>query len=84
MSEAESCDHLVLMYAGRVVADGTPEALEQHLENEVGHLIEVQTSNPSAALGLVTGAYPETMPYGSRIRMLSKILLQTKHTCGNC
>jgi ABC-2 type transport system ATP-binding protein len=72
MSEAESCDHIVLMFAGRVVADAPPESLEGNLENEVGQLMEFQTSDPPNALGLVTSEYPEALPYGSRIRLISK------------
>jgi ABC-2 type transport system ATP-binding protein len=72
MSEAESCDHIVLMFAGRVVADAAPESLEQNLEKEVGHLLEFQTSDPPTALGIVTSAFPEALPYGSRIRLISQ------------
>jgi ABC-2 type transport system ATP-binding protein len=72
MSEAESCDHIVLMFAGGVVADAGPEQLEQDLEEEVGQLLEFTTSDPPAALGPVTAAFPEALPYGSRIRLLSK------------
>lgn len=71
MSEAESCDHIVLMFAGRVVADAAPESLEDNLEDQVGHLLEFRTSDPPNALGFVTSAYPEALPYGSRIRLLS-------------
>jgi ABC-2 type transport system ATP-binding protein len=71
MSEAESCDHIVLMFAGRVVADAPPESLEGNLEDQVGHLLEFRTSDPPNALGLVTSVYPEALPYGSRIRLLS-------------
>ncbi len=51
MSEAESCDHIVLMFAGRVVADAKPEELEQELEAEVGELLEFTTSNPPGGAG---------------------------------
>jgi ABC-2 type transport system ATP-binding protein len=72
MSEAESCDHIVLMFAGRVVADASPEGLENNLEDEVGQLLEFTTSDPPNALDLVMQAFPEALPYGSRIRILSK------------
>lgn len=71
MSEAESCDHIVLMFAGRVVADAPPESLETTLEDEAGHLLEFRTSDPPNALGLVTAAFPEALAYGSRIRLIS-------------
>lgn len=72
MSEAESCDHIVLMFAGRVVADAGPESLEENLQNEAGQMLEFTTSDPARALGLVTSVFPEALPYGSRIRLLSK------------
>ena len=72
MSEAESCDHIALMFAGRVVADAPPESLENSLEEEVGHLLEFRTSDPPDALGLVKSTFSEALPYGSRIRLLSK------------
>ncbi|MDO9195737.1 ATP-binding cassette domain-containing protein, partial [Rhodoferax sp.] len=34
MSEAEHCDHLVLMHAGRVIADDSPAALKAALQKE--------------------------------------------------
>ncbi|WP_114973416.1 ATP-binding cassette domain-containing protein [Rhodoferax ferrireducens] len=34
MSEAEHCDHLVLMHAGRVIADDSPAALKAALQRE--------------------------------------------------
>jgi ABC-2 type transport system ATP-binding protein len=34
MSEAEHCDHLVLMHAGRVIADDSPAALKAVLQKE--------------------------------------------------
>jgi ABC-2 type transport system ATP-binding protein len=34
MSEAEHCDHLVLMHAGRVIADDSPAALKAALQQE--------------------------------------------------
>ncbi len=46
MSEAESCDHIVLMFAGAVVADAGPEQLEQDLEEEAGHLLGVHDQRP--------------------------------------
>ncbi|MDD5632615.1 MAG: ATP-binding cassette domain-containing protein, partial [Methylococcales bacterium] len=39
MTEAGHCDHLVLMYAGRVIADDTPADMIQALQNEAGQLL---------------------------------------------
>ena len=52
MSEAEHCDHLALMYAGRVIADDSPANMIQALQNEAGQLLDITTDNPLAALSL--------------------------------
>ncbi|GGX32791.1 ATP-binding cassette domain-containing protein [Undibacterium squillarum] len=41
MSEAEHCDHIALMYAGRVVADASPEQLKQNVQSEAGQLLRI-------------------------------------------
>ena len=53
MTEAEHCDHLVLMYAGRVIADDTPANMIQALQNEAGQLLDITTDNPLQALALL-------------------------------
>ncbi|MEY3288986.1 MAG: hypothetical protein RLZZ419_1228 [Pseudomonadota bacterium] len=50
MSEAEHCDNLALMYAGRIIADDSPTNMIQLLQNEVGQLLEITTDNPLEAL----------------------------------
>ena len=51
MSEAEHCDHLALMYAGRVIADDSPGNMIQALQDEAGQLLEISTDNPSGGAG---------------------------------
>jgi ABC-2 type transport system ATP-binding protein len=41
MSEAEHCDHLALMYAGRVVADDSPAGMKAAVAREAGQLLEI-------------------------------------------
>ena len=53
MTEAEHCDHLVLMYAGRVIADDSPADMIQALQNEAGQLLDITTDNPLQALALL-------------------------------
>ncbi|MFZ5542266.1 MAG: ATP-binding cassette domain-containing protein [Pseudomonadota bacterium] len=36
LTEAELCDHLVLLYDGRVVADATPAQMKQRLQRQLG------------------------------------------------
>lgn len=56
MSEADLCDRVALMFAGRVVADATPEAMKASLLAEQGQLIEVSAGPPVAALEAIRAA----------------------------
>ncbi len=46
MSEAEHCDHLALMYAGRIVADDSPAGMKAAVAREAGQLLEISTETP--------------------------------------
>nr|WP_222613165.1 ATP-binding cassette domain-containing protein [Undibacterium jejuense] len=71
MSEAEHCDHIALMYAGRVVADASPEKLKENVEAEAGKLVEIQTPDPQAALDLLQAdGYTSAALFGPRIHVL--------------
>ncbi len=50
MSEAEHCDRIALMYAGRIIADASPAELKARLERRVGRLLSVATGEPLRAL----------------------------------
>jgi len=50
MSEAEHCDNLALMYAGRIVAEGSPADMKRQVEQEAGRLFEVVVEQPELAL----------------------------------
>jgi len=50
MSEAEHCDNLALMYAGRIVAEGSPADMKCHVIQEAGSLFEVVVDQPATAL----------------------------------
>ena len=71
MSEAEHCDHLVLMFAGRVVADATPAAMKAAVEAEAGQLFELTTDQPVLAIDhLVKEGFPQAALFGKRIHIL--------------
>ena len=53
MSEAEHCDHLALMHAGRIIADDSPNDMIDALKNEAGQLLEVTSDNPLETLELL-------------------------------
>ncbi|WP_028323204.1 ATP-binding cassette domain-containing protein [Desulfatirhabdium butyrativorans] len=78
MSEAEHCDHLALMFAGRIVADATPAAMKAEVEQEAGELLEIDTDNPLAALqALQQSGHREAALYGKRIHLLTRNVSET-------
>ena len=73
MSEAEHCDRLALMYAGRIVADAAPEALKAALEAEAGRLLELDVTDASHTLALVREAgFAEAYLHGAHVRLFSR------------
>ena len=73
LSEAEHCDRLALMYAGRIVAGGTPADLKTEVEREVGQLLEITVDKPGAALAHVTAAgFTGAALFGTKIHVLSR------------
>ena len=73
LSEAEHCDRLALMYAGRIVAEGTPADLKTQVEREVGQLLEIAVDTPGAALAQVGAAgFTGAALFGTKIHVLSQ------------
>ncbi len=72
MSEAEHCDQLALMYAGRIVAEGSPGDMKRQVEKEAGQLLEVATDQPGQALRRATQAgFSGAALFGTKIHLLS-------------
>ncbi|OIO00073.1 MAG: hypothetical protein AUJ49_10270 [Desulfovibrionaceae bacterium CG1_02_65_16] len=68
MSEAEYCDHLALMYAGRVVADATPEAMKAALLADAGPMLEVDVDDPHRAVAALRAAgFAEAALHGGSV-----------------
>jgi ABC-2 type transport system ATP-binding protein len=77
MSEAEHCDHLALMYAGRIVADGSPGDMKQSVEDEAGHLFAVATDRPRmAALALRRAGFAGVALHGARVHLFGRDLIR--------
>jgi ABC-2 type transport system ATP-binding protein len=73
MSEAEHCDRLGLMHAGRLVAEGSPVELKRELERETGPLLEIMTDQPGRALAQLAEAGLVNLSLsGTRIHLLSR------------
>jgi ABC-2 type transport system ATP-binding protein len=73
MSEAEHCDHLALMFAGKVVADASPAEMKRQVEVEAGRLLELTVDQPTLAMEqLVAQGFKETALFGRRIHLFSR------------
>ena len=73
MSEAEHCDRLALMHAGRIVADAAPETLKRAVEAEAGRLMELDVDDASRALALVReDGFGQAYVHGARVRLFSR------------
>ncbi|HJV00371.1 MAG TPA: ATP-binding cassette domain-containing protein [Burkholderiaceae bacterium] len=71
MSEAEHCDHIALMYAGRVVADASPEQLKAGVERDAGKLYELSTSAPQPLLEMLRAeGLGQAALFGSHVHLL--------------
>ena len=72
MPEAELCDHLVLLFDGRVVADASPAVLRQRLREQAGELLEVLCDAPSRAVQLLRAAgHPDAALHGHGVRLMT-------------
>lgn len=72
MAEAEHCDHLAIMYAGRIIADNSPAALKEEIRIEAGALYALETSDPFKALKILQqNAFEQASLYGQRIHIHS-------------
>ena len=69
LDEAEYCNELVLMHAGRIVAQGSPGALKR--EVITGAVFEVECPDPVAALEALRGVpvVRETAIFGTRLHV---------------
>lgn len=72
MSEAEHCDRLGLMHAGRLVAEGSPADLKRQLVQETGPLLEIATDQPGRAMAQLARSGLANMALaGTKIHLLS-------------
>ena len=73
LSEAEHCDHLALMYDGRIVADAPPERMKSDVEMEAGRLVEVTAAQLFLARkALAEAGFQDPVFFGKRIHLLSR------------
>lgn len=73
MSEAEHCDHLALMYAGRIVADASPLEMKRDVESAAGRLLEITTESPYPAMRrLKEVGFDAPALFGKQIHLMSR------------
>ena len=73
MTEAEHCDDLALMYAGRVVASGAPSSMRTDLEEQVGRPLGLVTSAPLRSLHVARdNGFDRAALFGRSLRILTK------------
>ncbi|UCV23633.1 ATP-binding cassette domain-containing protein [Ferribacterium limneticum] len=73
MNEAEHCDHLALMHAGRVIADDTPAALKTTLQQQAGQVLDIAAEPVLAALeALEQAGFANASLFGKRIHLLAR------------
>ncbi|MBX3326924.1 MAG: ABC transporter ATP-binding protein [Nitrospira sp.] len=73
MSEADHCDQFALMYAGRIVAEGSPQEMRQQVEAEAGHLMELTTDQPGVAVRrLAQVGFSGAALFGTKIHLFTR------------
>jgi ABC-2 type transport system ATP-binding protein len=83
MGEAEHCDHLALMYAGRVVADGSPADMKRNVEDEAGHLFQIVADQPGLAVQeLQRAGFAGVALHGMRVHLFCRDLLHDPERAG--
>jgi ABC-2 type transport system ATP-binding protein len=73
MNEAEHCDRLAMMHAGKVIADDTPAALKDKLTEDKGSLLEVQARDFLGALEAIKDAgFDSASLHGRSVHLLAR------------
>jgi ABC-type multidrug transport system ATPase subunit len=73
MNEAEHCDHLALMHAGRIIADASPAALKAALQQEARQVLDIAAEPVLPALeALEQAGFADAALFGKRIHLLAR------------
>ncbi len=79
MSEAEHCDRLALMDAGKIIADDAPHSLKEALRRDAGELVELTVDKPLQAIEALRERYPGTALFGTRIHVFVRNIAEERH-----
>jgi ABC-2 type transport system ATP-binding protein len=73
MAEAELCDHLVLLFDGRVVADASPQQMKSELQQQAGQMLELRCGAPALGLqALLDAGYRDAALHGHVVRLTAR------------
>lgn len=72
MVEAEYCDRIALMHAGKVVAYDSPAGLKTDVEHRFGQLLEIRCERPYHAQNVLReGGFEDATLHGRRLQVLA-------------
>jgi ABC-2 type transport system ATP-binding protein len=73
MVEAEYCDRIALMHAGKVVAYDSPAGLKADVEKRFGQLLEIRCENPYRAQSVLRDhGFEDATLFGRRVQVLAR------------
>jgi ABC-2 type transport system ATP-binding protein len=73
MVEAEYCDRIALMHAGKVVAYDSPAGLKADVEKRFGQLLEIRCESPYRAQSVLRDhGFEDATLFGRRVQVLAR------------
>jgi len=78
MSEAEHCDRLALMHAGRIVADDSPAVLKDEIRKRVGELLVIHSLDPGRVIKILRPFYYKITIFGDRVHLFAQNVEQAR------
>ena len=72
MDEAEYCDRVLLITKGNIVAMGPPNQLKENVNEKIGVLLELTTSDPFAAVEVLKPQFEHCVIYGANVHIYTK------------
>ncbi len=82
MDEAEHCQDLAFIHAGRIIAQGSPEEIK--LERMRGQVLEIDCTRPDEAIGVLRGMdeFEEVALYGALVHVVADGIAERKPRIG--
>jgi ABC-2 type transport system ATP-binding protein len=82
MDEAEHCQDLAFIHAGRIVAQGSPEEIK--LERMRGQVLEIDCAQPDEAIGVLRemDEFEEVVLYGALVHVVADGVAERKPRIG--